>query len=298
VIRLYSLHDVAKSNDISWDNPAHASLSAVEVNVAIICACLPAMRPLLALLMPTYFSAAAQYTDVPRKLDLDGSWFRKETDNTYDDSRSETPRQFTYKATTHVLPGAATPQSHRPSLSRTTTPQNQRPSLSRTSTPGTYRPSLSQTPTAQDHRATMSRTVTPPRPTLSRNSSGHFIVNNGRMGTSPVEQQPIVAPFQYSHTRTGSNISIDIAAAEARSSKRVKERVHPLRMSPVRADNPLSPTRMSMRSIAPGFFTFRPSKETLRVVNPDEVRRSQRSEVRMSAKPLPLTPFPSVGAAI
>lgn len=261
--------------------------------------------------MPTYFSAAAQYTDVPRKLDLDGSWFRKETDTTYEDSRSETPRQFTYKATTHNLPGAATPQSHRPSLSRATTPPNQRPSLSRTSTPGTYRPSLSRTttpgthrpslsrtPTAQDHRSTMSQTVTPPRPTLSRNSSGHFIVNNGRMGTPPIEQQPIVAPFQYSHTRTGSNISIDIAAAEARSSKRVQGRVHPLRMSPVRADNPLSPTRMSMRSIAPGFFTFRPSKETLRVVNPDEVRRSQRSEVRMSAKPLPLTPFPSVGAAI
>jgi len=272
------------------------------------------MRPLLALLMPTYFSAAAQYTNVPRKLDLDGSWFRKETDaGTYSETRSNTPRQFTYTPTTHNLSRAGTPQTHRPSLSRTSTPQqthrpslsrtstpqNHQSNLSRTSTPHTHRPSLSRTTTPKSHhRFTFSRTVTPPRPVLSRNSSGHFIVHNSHHGTPPIEQQPIIAPFSYTHTRTGSNISIDIAAAEARSSKRALERVHPLRMSPVRADNPLSPTRMSMRSIGPGFFTFRPSKETLRVVNPDEVRRSQRSEMRMSAKPLPLTPFPVPGGVI
>jgi hypothetical protein len=51
--------------DISFDNTAYATLSAVEVNVGIICACLPAMRPLFALLIPQYFSAAPQYTNNP-----------------------------------------------------------------------------------------------------------------------------------------------------------------------------------------------------------------------------------------
>jgi hypothetical protein len=246
VIRLYSLHDIARSKDLSFDNPAHATLSAVEVNVAIICACLPAMRPLLALLMPKYFSAAAQYTNVPRKLDLDASWYRKDESKTFDTktfdtSRSNTPRTNT-ASTNHISRGG-TPQA--------------------------------------------------PRPTLSRNSIGHFIVNNGR-SRRPEEPRKIIPPWEtYNHSRAGSNISIDIAAAEARSSKRVQSRVHPLRMSPVRADNPLSPTRMSMQSIGHGFFTFKRS-DTLRVMNPDQVRRS---EMRMSVKPLPLTPFP-VGAAI
>ncbi|KAF1938894.1 hypothetical protein EJ02DRAFT_270253 [Clathrospora elynae] len=65
VVRLYSLGEVSNSKDVSFDNTAHASLSAVEVNVGIICACLPAMRPLFAQLLPQYFSAAIQYTNIP-----------------------------------------------------------------------------------------------------------------------------------------------------------------------------------------------------------------------------------------
>jgi len=38
-------------------------LSAIETNVGIICACLPSMRPLLATMMPAYFSDGSQYTN-------------------------------------------------------------------------------------------------------------------------------------------------------------------------------------------------------------------------------------------
>ncbi|KAF1360056.1 hypothetical protein EJ07DRAFT_57815, partial [Lizonia empirigonia] len=64
-VRLYSIHDTANSTDQSFDSSDQVTLSAVEVNVGIICACLPAMRPLFAVMMPKYFSAAPAYTNVP-----------------------------------------------------------------------------------------------------------------------------------------------------------------------------------------------------------------------------------------
>ncbi|KAL6162508.1 hypothetical protein ACJQWK_11432 [Exserohilum turcicum] len=56
IIRLYTLDSISNSNNVSFDNTDHATLSVVEVNVGIICACIPAMRPLFALIMPQYFS--------------------------------------------------------------------------------------------------------------------------------------------------------------------------------------------------------------------------------------------------
>lgn len=82
VIRLSSLQSISNSTDVSWDNPAHASLSAVEVNVGIICACLPAMRPLLALMMPKYFSGSPQYTSIPPPNMTRVSHLRKPSANT------------------------------------------------------------------------------------------------------------------------------------------------------------------------------------------------------------------------
>ena len=65
IVRLYSLNNLANSNDPTFDNADQATLSTVEVNVGIICACLPAMRPLFALMMPKYFSSTLAYTPVP-----------------------------------------------------------------------------------------------------------------------------------------------------------------------------------------------------------------------------------------
>lgn len=64
-VRLYSIDDTANSTDQSFDSSDQVTLSAVEVNVGIVCACLPAMRPLFAVMMPKYFSAAPAYTNVP-----------------------------------------------------------------------------------------------------------------------------------------------------------------------------------------------------------------------------------------
>lgn len=65
IVRLYSLEKLAKSPDQTFDNSDQATLSAVEVNVGIICACLPAMRPLFAIMMPKYFSPTPVHTTLP-----------------------------------------------------------------------------------------------------------------------------------------------------------------------------------------------------------------------------------------
>lgn len=57
IVRLHSLDNISNSKDVPFDNTAHATLSAVEVNVGIICTCL---RPLLASMKPKYFSAVGE----------------------------------------------------------------------------------------------------------------------------------------------------------------------------------------------------------------------------------------------
>ncbi|KAF1957015.1 hypothetical protein CC80DRAFT_534987 [Byssothecium circinans] len=46
IVRLHSLVAISNSADPTYDNPPAAKWSAVESNVAIICSCLPALRPL------------------------------------------------------------------------------------------------------------------------------------------------------------------------------------------------------------------------------------------------------------
>ncbi|KAF2110268.1 hypothetical protein BDV96DRAFT_464079, partial [Lophiotrema nucula] len=48
IVRLHSLLVVTHSSDPTFDNAPTATFSVVEINVAIICACLPTLRPLLA----------------------------------------------------------------------------------------------------------------------------------------------------------------------------------------------------------------------------------------------------------
>lgn len=107
VVRLHTLDDISNSEDVSFDNLSHATLSAVEVNVGIICACLPAMRPLFALMMPKYFSAASQFTNIP-VLDIERpKHMRNPSGSTQvNTTRANTPRV----ATPHQAP--------RPTLSR------------------------------------------------------------------------------------------------------------------------------------------------------------------------------------
>ncbi|KAL4904956.1 hypothetical protein BDW74DRAFT_24163 [Aspergillus multicolor] len=56
VLRLSGLRKVARSTDTSWSNVAAAYWTAAECNVAIICACLPFLRPLISRIFPKFLS--------------------------------------------------------------------------------------------------------------------------------------------------------------------------------------------------------------------------------------------------
>ncbi|PLB47213.1 hypothetical protein P170DRAFT_363022 [Aspergillus steynii IBT 23096] len=56
ILRLSSLRTVSKSPDTSYSNVAAAYWTAAECNVAIICACLPFLRPLVSRLFPKLLS--------------------------------------------------------------------------------------------------------------------------------------------------------------------------------------------------------------------------------------------------
>ncbi|KAF1832247.1 hypothetical protein BDW02DRAFT_555181 [Decorospora gaudefroyi] len=55
ILRLQSLVQISNSKDPTYDNTPAATWSAVEVNVGIICSCLPLLRPLLTRWLPTAF---------------------------------------------------------------------------------------------------------------------------------------------------------------------------------------------------------------------------------------------------
>ncbi|KAL2853622.1 hypothetical protein BJX68DRAFT_265089 [Aspergillus pseudodeflectus] len=66
ILRLSSLRTVAKSNDTSWSNVAAAYWTAAECNVAIICACLPFLRPLISRIFPRFLSTGNSYNKYTR----------------------------------------------------------------------------------------------------------------------------------------------------------------------------------------------------------------------------------------
>ncbi|EKD15174.1 hypothetical protein MBM_06390 [Drepanopeziza brunnea f. sp. 'multigermtubi' MB_m1] len=55
-LRLQRLYVVSKSDDLPYDNAATAIWSAVEVNTAIVCACMPSMKPVVSRLFPRLLS--------------------------------------------------------------------------------------------------------------------------------------------------------------------------------------------------------------------------------------------------
>ncbi|KAH7399125.1 hypothetical protein DE146DRAFT_523894 [Phaeosphaeria sp. MPI-PUGE-AT-0046c] len=214
IIRLYTIAGVATTTDLSFKNPPLATLSAIEVNTGIICACLPAMRPLLALLMPKYFSNIPDYVDVviPNDAERNGS---------------ESQKPFTV-----ITTARANIRIHHPDL---------------------------------------------PRPTLSRTPSGRF-------ATPPPRPHPQISPrhtppMTRAHSRAGSNISIDIAAADVRSHARFQGRVNPLRLSPIVPFSPLNPL--------PGMETY--SRVGSGANSPVWGWQTPRDR---GGKALPLTPLP------
>ncbi|KAJ5397854.1 hypothetical protein N7509_005967 [Penicillium cosmopolitanum] len=68
ILRLSSLRIVAQSTDTSYSNVDAAYWTAAECNVAIICACLPFLRPIISSIFPKLLSTNSynRYTSNPR----------------------------------------------------------------------------------------------------------------------------------------------------------------------------------------------------------------------------------------
>ncbi|KAL9087479.1 MAG: hypothetical protein Q9159_003616 [Coniocarpon cinnabarinum] len=65
IVRLYTLRQIADSTDVTWDNVNAAVWSVIEANTGIICACLPAIRPLFACLFGNRPVATPSHYRIP-----------------------------------------------------------------------------------------------------------------------------------------------------------------------------------------------------------------------------------------
>jgi hypothetical protein len=67
ILRLQSLVSISNSTDPTYDNPAAATWSSVEINVGIICSCLPLLRPLFNRFLPGVFTSRNRIDNVDPK---------------------------------------------------------------------------------------------------------------------------------------------------------------------------------------------------------------------------------------
>lgn len=65
-LRVRSVVVIAQSEDVTWDNAPAAIWSAIEVNVAIICACLATLKPLLTRYAPKILGATLSISEATR----------------------------------------------------------------------------------------------------------------------------------------------------------------------------------------------------------------------------------------
>ncbi|TGO61547.1 hypothetical protein BOTNAR_0127g00240 [Botryotinia narcissicola] len=62
IIRLHALIEFANTTNVTWDYSPAAYWSTLEMHVGIFCGCLPALRPLLNMIMPKLQTTAAVST--------------------------------------------------------------------------------------------------------------------------------------------------------------------------------------------------------------------------------------------
>ena len=74
ILRLHSLYVVSKTTDITYDNVGAATWSSVELNVGILCACLPTLRPILNKFFPRLLLSTHRNTvELPRSFAMQNS---------------------------------------------------------------------------------------------------------------------------------------------------------------------------------------------------------------------------------
>ncbi len=76
VVRFKSLYDISISQDVSWDNVPIADWTAVECNIAIMCACLPTLKPLLSRFLPFLIQSRSGGTDSAHEMSQHHSFGR------------------------------------------------------------------------------------------------------------------------------------------------------------------------------------------------------------------------------
>lgn len=79
VLRLYYLYQASISTDLTYDNVAPATWSAIELNVGIICACIPALRPVISLIFPKMLSSTAGKTNPFTRTHYSTAYYRNES---------------------------------------------------------------------------------------------------------------------------------------------------------------------------------------------------------------------------
>ncbi|KAK6517555.1 hypothetical protein TWF281_004205 [Arthrobotrys megalospora] len=77
ILRLRFLILLSKSMDPTWDQPATAYWSAIEMNISIVCACLPALKPLVSLIAPSIFGTVAGGSQPPSYRDYRNAYGSK-----------------------------------------------------------------------------------------------------------------------------------------------------------------------------------------------------------------------------
>ncbi|OAP56481.1 hypothetical protein AYL99_09660 [Fonsecaea erecta] len=71
ILRLHALYIASISTDLTYDNVGAATWSAAELNVGIMCACIPAMRPIINSMFPRFLSSSRrdhQSNPYPRRV--------------------------------------------------------------------------------------------------------------------------------------------------------------------------------------------------------------------------------------
>ncbi|OQE32064.1 hypothetical protein PENSTE_c001G01174 [Penicillium steckii] len=91
ILRLSSLRTVAQSTDTSYSNVDAAYWTAAECNVAIICACLPFLRPIISGIFPKLLSTNSynRYTSNPRTNTRNITASRSQRQTTHNDLFSQ-----------------------------------------------------------------------------------------------------------------------------------------------------------------------------------------------------------------
>ncbi|KAL9614568.1 MAG: hypothetical protein Q9167_000937 [Letrouitia subvulpina] len=84
IVRLFSIQQGGKSTDVSWNTSYSTTWSAIEINVAIICACLPILRVPIQAVFPKLFGSKKKSSTLSTPGNIpsgQGAWSRISTSN-------------------------------------------------------------------------------------------------------------------------------------------------------------------------------------------------------------------------